>query len=75
MFLLPPYSPFLNPIENGFAQWKQIVRSTRISNETELPTNIENASRLLLREQCNNYYRHMLEFIPRCILKEPIVDE
>ncbi len=38
IMFLPPYSPFLNPIENVFAQWKQNVRSTRNSNETELLT-------------------------------------
>jgi len=32
---LPPYSPFLNPIENMFAKWKQIIRSERFNNELQ----------------------------------------
>ena len=33
---LPPNSPFLNPIENMFAKWKQYVRCGRPSNTEEL---------------------------------------
>jgi transposase len=33
---LPPYSPFLNPIENLFSQWKQLVRNSSPNNEDEL---------------------------------------
>ncbi|MCP5019015.1 MAG: hypothetical protein GY938_27610 [Ketobacter sp.] len=33
---LPPYSPFLNPIENVFSKWKNIVERDRNSSEDKL---------------------------------------
>ncbi|KAG0434162.1 hypothetical protein DMUE_5275 [Dictyocoela muelleri] len=33
---LPAYSPFLNPIENLFSQWKDIVKRSNINNEEDL---------------------------------------
>ena len=38
LLLLPPYSPFLNPIENMFAKWKQSIRQSRPSCEEDLIT-------------------------------------
>jgi transposase len=29
LLLLPPYSPFLNPIENLFSKWKEIIRGVK----------------------------------------------
>jgi transposase len=48
IMFLPTYSPFLNPIENVFSQWKQHIRSARSMNESDLLSNIENASRLII---------------------------
>ena len=72
---LPPYSPFLNPIENMFSKWKQHVRSLRAQNEAQLLLNIENAANTISEDDCKNCYRHMLSFLPRCIRKESIIDE
>ncbi|XP_065318828.1 uncharacterized protein LOC135926826 [Gordionus sp. m RMFG-2023] len=38
---LPPYSPYFNPIENVFFQWKDFVRNKNPSNEEELIRYIE----------------------------------
>lgn len=72
---LPPYSPFLNPIENMFSKWKQLIRNLRSENEEQLFNNIENSSTFISSQDCQNYFRHMLSFLPRCIRKEPIIDE
>lgn len=72
---LPPYSPFLNPIENMFSQWKQLVRAERPRNEDELILIIDTVFSQISVENCSNYYRHMLDMISRCINKEVITDE
>ena len=36
LLFLPPYSPFLNPIENMFSKWKQVIKSKRADNEASL---------------------------------------
>lgn len=57
---LPPYSPFFNPIENMFSQWKKIVRNLSPKNELELMTAIGSFKNLINPEQCHNYYRHIV---------------
>ena len=42
LVFLPPYSPFLNPIENLFSKWKGAVRNIGPQNEEQLISNIEN---------------------------------
>ncbi|KAI5152178.1 hypothetical protein ENBRE01_2629 [Enteropsectra breve] len=72
---LPPYSPFLNPIENLFSQWKQCVRSLNLESEEQILSYIENSSFLILSTHCRNYFIHMLSFMARCIQREPVIDE
>jgi transposase len=71
---LPPYSPFLNPIENMFSQWKQLVRSGSPQNEDELLALIESSFLEISDEHCSNYYRNMLRVLNRCLDKEVIID-
>jgi hypothetical protein len=72
---LPPYSPFLNPIENLFAQWKQLVRDCRPRNENELMDMIDSCFLEITNEHCLGYYRHMLDMILRCLCGEEINEE
>ena len=72
---LPPYSPFLNPIENLFSQWKQLIRSENVRNEEELFSTIDNTWKTISKTHCTNYYLHMLNILPRCLAKEEIHDE
>jgi transposase len=72
LMFLPPYSPFLNPIENVFNQWKNSVKSARPSNEQELLTAIHSSCDLITPEQCHNYFGHMETFIPMCLNGEDI---
>jgi transposase len=72
---LPRYSPFLNPIEYMFAQWKQLVRGSRPSNEEELISLIDSTFERISSENCSNYYRKMLDMLLRCMNREIITDE
>jgi transposase len=72
---IPPYSPFLNPIENLFSQWKQMVRRECPKNEEELLKNIDSTFERINQDHCANYYRHMLYMIHRCLRKEKITNE
>ena len=74
LLFLPPYSPFLNPIENLFSKWKSWVKSRRPENELELMQFIEDGSNSVSADDCNGYYRHMLGLIARCINREHIHD-
>lgn len=75
LLFLPPYSPFLNPIENLFSKWKQTVSTRRPSNEEELLSIIDDAANFISESDCEGFYRNMLGFISRCILKETIIEE
>jgi transposase len=71
---LPRYSPFLNPIENMFSQWKELVRASRPANEESLMRSIDDVFLRITNENCNSYYRHMMSFLSKCLNKEKIED-
>jgi transposase len=71
----PPYSPFLNPIENLFSQWKQLVRSGCPQSVEELLNLIDSSFNSINGEHCCGYHRHMFDMISKCINKEVIEDE
>jgi transposase len=75
LLFLPPYSPFLNPIENAFSHWKNHVRAGKPIDEEGLLRLIDNGSLLIDEHNCSAYYRHMIGFIPRCLNREEIIDE
>jgi len=62
---LPPYSPFFNPIENLFSQWKNIVRGRSPNNENELNNAINGFQNIISSENCQNYIQHIVN---NCIL-------
>ena len=72
---LPPYSPFLNPIENVFSKWKEAIRSRAPNSEEQLLEFIEEEYRSISTENCNGYFRHMLGMVTRCLTRESIIDE
>jgi transposase len=53
---LPPYSPFLNPIENLFSKWKMSIRQSAPRNEEELFSLIHSSSRLITTEDCDGFF-------------------
>lgn len=71
---LPPYSPFLNPIENMFSKWKNGVKKRKSQSEDELYENIHAAAGDISNEDCQNYFLHMQKYIIRCLRKEIILN-
>ena len=74
IFYLPPYSPFLNPIENVFSQWKHYVKQSNSKDEQQLRQNIDKAHEKITSDQCKSYIRHMTTYLDRCIRREHIED-
>ena len=74
LMFLPPYSPFLNPIENAFSKWKNYVKRANSQNEDELKEAIHNGFLCVSEKDCNAYYRHMFTFVIKACLRQEIND-
>lgn len=72
LHFLPPYSPFLNPIEEVFSKWKGIVRQKNCMTEDDLIENIEIASREITESNCAAYFHHMKQFLRPSLQREEI---
>ena len=59
LMFLPPYSAFLNPIENLFSQWKRFDKNMNPLNKEHLLATIDQF--ILTEEAVNNYFRHAFE--------------
>jgi transposase len=75
LIFVPPYSPFLNAIENAFSKLKLRV-SERLAREDRRTANLtdiisESAINISLND-CQSYYRHIFTYIPRCLNMEVI---
>lgn len=70
----PPYSPFLNPIENVFSKWKNFTKRTNPKNEGELFQAIDNGANLKTPEDCEGYMRNMWGYLNRGLAEEAITD-
>ncbi|KCZ77450.1 hypothetical protein H311_01538 [Anncaliia algerae PRA109] len=57
-----------------FSKWKGLVRRSEVRNEYELPLAIQIFSMLISHQDCNNFYRNMLGYLPRCIRRETIIE-
>ena len=55
---LPPYSPDLNPIENGFAKLKAYVRKVAARTLDGLETAAANALQQFKPDECLNFFAH-----------------
>lgn len=67
ILFLPPYSPFLNPIENTFSKWKNIVKATIFNTEEELIFNINNAVNFFEITDFLGYWRSMIRYLRRAV--------
>jgi hypothetical protein len=74
LIFLPPYSPFLNPIENSFAKWKQLVKNMQVENENELLVEIERCWELITPSDCDGFFRNMMTYLRGCMDGEEIDD-
>ena len=71
---IPPYSPFLKPIENMFSKWKNTVCRARPTNEDQLMEAIREGATLVTIEDCKGYYKNILKYIRKCSAGQAIVD-
>lgn len=69
---LPPYSPFLNPIEESFSKWKQHIRRSAPQNAQELHVLVENSHSIVTPVDARSYYQHSLTYFHDCLTKTPI---
>ncbi|XP_054598213.1 uncharacterized protein [Nothobranchius furzeri] len=73
--LLPPYSPFLNPIEEFFSAWRW--KFTTISH-TSLLEAMDAGCRDITVDDCQEWIRHSRQFYPMCMALDDVrcnVDE
>ena len=82
---LPPYSPFLNIVENAFSIWKAAVKRELSENRDNLNNEPGHDRRMMhlanIAEVCiqevnveamANAFRHMQTYLPRCWSREDI---
>ena len=70
--LLPPYSPFLNPIEECFSKWKGFVRGLNVNTTDELIAGIETGFSTITNNDCDGWFRHMLYYLNKARRREAI---
>lgn len=70
LVFLPPYSPQLNPIEEVFSKWKQIVKTMNCAYSEDLLRAIDLAHTQITSENCFQYFLHMKIFIRKATLRE-----
>ena len=74
LLYLPPYSPFFNPIENMFAQWKGHVRSSYAKSMLELKAKIFSFNNVLTHDQIVNYVGHASKNVQKYLDGVPATD-
>ncbi|XP_076744850.1 uncharacterized protein LOC143420546 [Maylandia zebra] len=75
---LPPYSPFLNPIEEFFSSWRWKVYDRQPYTRENLVRAMELACADIPVEAFRGWIRHSRAFFPRCLARDNIacdVDE
>lgn len=75
---LPPYSPFLNPIEEFFSAWRWKVYDRCPHTQMALLAAMDAACDDIAADSCRGWIRHSRRYFPRCIARENIrsdVDE
>lgn len=82
--LLPPYSPFLNIVENCFSQWKAVVKrdlgeireQQLLLSHQERMTNLaqiaEQNVNIITVQNAISYFRRLQGYLPRCIARDDI---
>lgn len=68
VLFLPPYSPFLNPLEYAFSKVKGIVCNTLISSPADLHKAIEDATQQVTTQDAVQWFEHTMHFYQQCAL-------
>lgn len=72
---LPPYSPFLNPIEECFSKVHQAICMIRPTLERSLLSAVDTAFSSVTAENCEGWIRHARAYNMQCLRREPILKE
>lgn len=67
---LPAYSPQLNPIEELFSKWKNIISRRNPNNVEELYSFINESHSLITPEDCQGFWNHVRIFVLKGIRRE-----
>jgi transposase len=67
---MPPYSPFLNPIEECWAKIKANIKRNPLSKDDQLSDRISEACHTVTIEDCQGWIRHAETYWDRCLQKE-----
>lgn len=63
---LPPYSPFLNPIEECFSKMKYYVKRQPLTKKRNMTQVLKEATECVTREDCQGWVNHSKQFFLRC---------
>jgi transposase len=63
---LPPYSPFLNPIEEFWSIIMAGVRRNALTADDRLSDRIGESVQMITRTDCQAWIRHAVSFFARC---------
>ena len=70
LIFLPPYSLFLNPIENMVSKWKGLVRRSAPQSEDQLLNSMSKTLNDLNDSDCQGFSRLMLRNLVKCLERE-----
>jgi transposase len=64
---LPPYSPFLNPIEEFWSKVKYHVKRSALDTNDTLTPRIKEACKTVTLSDCRGWIRHSVSFFQDCL--------
>lgn len=70
---MPPYSPFLNPIEECWSKIKSYTKRHPLSETDQLTPRIVTACKTVSVEDCQGWVKHSITFWDRCTAKERLI--
>jgi transposase len=70
---LPPYSPFLNPIEPFWSKFKRGIRRDCLNANDNLSTRIIESVKTVSVDDCVNWINHSYSFFDKCLALEPML--
>jgi len=72
-FYLPPYSPFLNPIEECFSKIHYKIAQARPDTNNTLMMSVKDAFAAVTAENCRGWFSHSRQYHRCCLRKEPVL--
>ena len=69
---LPPYSRFLNPIENMFSKLKNLIRSGEPKTKNLIYALLDESIKLITEDDCQNFFNHSESYFGRCLRGDSI---